>query len=286
MKNLLLVLLTIASVSSFACDIDGVTGIVAENNLYIGVEDQFVGGITEADFNDAIDRAVEIYAPIFKARGKKLVVNRKWTDGTVNAYAQQRGKNWIISMFGGLARHETITKDAFATVICHELGHHIGGAPKKYGNSWASNEGQADYWGSSKCLKKYMEKDDNISIVKDMEIDPHAKEKCEANFADAEEAASCMRGAMAGLSLGNLFKVLRRQTTPIHFTTPDSKVVTRTNHSHPDSQCRLDTYFQGSLCEVDPYTDVSRTDANVGTCNRSAGHELGVRPLCWYAVAN
>jgi len=79
-------------------------------------------------------------------------------------------------MFGGLARHETMTPDGFATVVCHELGHHLGGVPKKFswfGNSWASNEGQADYFGIMKCLRKMFEHEDNVKIVK--EIDDKAR---------------------------------------------------------------------------------------------------------------
>jgi Zn-dependent protease with chaperone function len=54
-------------------------------------------------------------------------------------------------MFGGLARDPLVTKDGFSAVICHEIGHHIAGAPRK-GFSWASNEGQADYFATTKCL--------------------------------------------------------------------------------------------------------------------------------------
>jgi len=74
----------------------------------------------------------------------ELVIDKHWEDGTVNAYASENGNNDVISMFGGLARHPAITPDAFYLVACHEIGHHLGGAPKKGNTQWASNEGQAD----------------------------------------------------------------------------------------------------------------------------------------------
>jgi hypothetical protein len=125
-------------------------------------------------------------------------------------------------MFGGLARHETITEDGFATVVCHEIGHHIGGAPKKsswWGSSWASNEGQADYFGTSKCLRKMMEKEDNTSIIANMEIPAHVTKKCNASFNNIAEISMCQRGAMAGLSLANLFRALRNLDNELKFTT-------------------------------------------------------------------
>ncbi|MBT7609106.1 MAG: hypothetical protein HN576_05085 [Bacteriovoracaceae bacterium] len=270
--------------TSFACDINGTSGIVEDNNLLIPVGAKSVGEVTEVKFNEILDKVEAIYAPVIEAKGKTLQVIRKWEDATVNAYAQQTGNVWKISMFGGLARHDTITADAFALVACHELGHHLGGFPKKrsiWSSSWASNEGQSDYWGNMKCLRKFMEKDDNTAIVAQMTVPSEATKRCQANFNNADDLAMCQRGAMAGLSLGNLFKALRRLTVDLKFDTPDTTVARTTNHSHPAPQCRLDTYFAGALCEQDAYTDVSNTNAATGVCVRNT-HDDGIRPLCWY----
>jgi hypothetical protein len=66
------------------------------------------------------------------------------------------------------------------------------------------------------------------------------------------------------------------------FETPDSAVVSATDESHPDYQCRLDTYFQGAICEIDMNTEIGQSDPNVGTCNRRDNFTQGLRPLCWY----
>ena len=133
------------------------------------VENKFAAsGITEVQFNRVMDRMSLLFTKVVAKTGRKFVIERRWSDATVNAYAHQAvlGVDTIV-MFGGLARHPETTEDAMALVACHELGHHLGGAPKKLqGNPWASNEGQADYWGSMKCLRYYFEADDNISIVK------------------------------------------------------------------------------------------------------------------------
>ncbi|PJB52456.1 MAG: hypothetical protein CO099_12535 [Bdellovibrio sp. CG_4_9_14_3_um_filter_39_7] len=268
-----------------ACDMHGTSGIVEQNDLWISTSDKAANNMTEARFNEIINNVEAIYSPIISTRGKQLEIERKWDDGTVNAYAQQVGNVWKVSMFGGLARHQVVTDDAFALVVCHELGHHLGGQPKKkswWGSSWASNEGQADYFGNSKCLRKYMEKDDNIAIVASLNVPDVATKACQESFTNASDIAMCQRGAMAELSLADLFKALRNSTTPLKFDTPDTKVVTATNDNHPDSQCRLDTYFNGALCDKDAYTDPSDTDAVTGYCVRADGYTSGVRPLCWY----
>ncbi|MFX3675861.1 MAG: hypothetical protein ACN6I6_02400, partial [bacterium] len=232
-----------------------------------------------------LDRIEAIFTPDFAARGKKLDVVRKWSDGTVNAYAQQSGNTWKITMFGGLARHVEATADAFAAVACHELGHHIGGAPKKgsiWGSSWASNEGQSDYYATSKCMRKYMESEDNQAVVAQMEIPEVVTERCEASFANAEEIAMCKRGAMAGEALAKLLNSLRTGSDPVAFTTPDRSVVSSTNHNHPAAQCRLDTYFAGAICDQDASIDPDSSDANTGFCMRVDGYQDGTRPLCWF----
>lgn len=285
-KFLLAILALFYITPVLSCDIHGVTGIVEENSLYIPVGVKNDGGISEDQFNEAIERISAIYDPIIEEMGGKLVVERKWDDGTVNAYAQRLGTNWQVSMFGGLARHEAITQDAFSVVVCHEIGHHIGGAPKKSGwfgsASWASNEGQADYFGTMKCLRKYMEKDNNQLIVKGLEVPALVTKQCSKNFNTPEEVAMCQRGAMAGLSLANLFRSLRSMDEDLKFDTPDPRIVTKTNHGHPAPQCRLDTYFQGALCESNANDDVDQEDPVVGTCSRELGFDSGIRPLCWY----
>jgi hypothetical protein len=133
---------------AFTCTQDGVEGFVPENDLKISENAKRFGGMTEEQFNSVIESVETIYAPIISELGGTLKVVRNWSDSTVNAYAQRVGNEWRVSMFGGLARHDTITADGFALVVCHEIGHHIGGAPRKtstWSNPWASNEGQADY---------------------------------------------------------------------------------------------------------------------------------------------
>lgn len=283
----LLTLTSLFTMNSFACNEDGTEGFLPENDLYISADAKSLtnSNIDEKTFNEVIDKVEEIYSPIIDQMGAKLEVIRKWDDGTVNAYAQQSGKTWKVSMFGGLARHKEITPDGFALVVCHEIGHHIGGAPKKasiWSSSWASNEGQADYFATLKCLRKVFAKEPKRDILTRTDIPSRVKIDCYLQFNNDDERSICARGSMAGMSTARLFQDLRGNETDVKFSTPNETVVRKTDHNHPETQCRLDTYFNGALCSMSDTIDVSQKDETKGVCYRKAGDEKGVRPLCWF----
>ena len=60
----------------------------------------------------------------------------------------------------------------------------------------------------------------------------------------------------------------------------------KTYEDHPETQCRLDTYFAGALCNKDYREDVSQTEEVKGTCHASLGDRVGVRPACWFKARN
>lgn len=108
--KLALISCSIVSLSANACDVEGKTGFMPDNNMYIGV-DTLDSQMTEETFNTVIDRIIEVYSPIVKTKGANLKVVKNWQDGTVNAYANQQGSTWSVHMFGGLARHPMVSND-------------------------------------------------------------------------------------------------------------------------------------------------------------------------------
>lgn len=237
-------------------------------------------GITKEQFDQVLDAVEKIYGPIIAARGARLQVERNWDDDTVNAYAYRSDGAYVIAMFGGLARHETVTQDGFALVACHELGHHIGGGPKIGGYHWATNEGQSDYFANLKCLRRVYASAAAASFTRPLAEGP-AVQACARAYAKPDEQAFCVRSSMAGLSLGTLLATLGGEGVP-RFETPDPAVVAETNDRHPKGQCRLDTYFQGALCAQPVSAEVDDNDHHAGTCTRKNGSLTGIRPRCWY----
>lgn len=260
-----------------------------ENDMKIPVGALTGNGMTEEIFNSVLARIDKHYRPIIEVNGVRFDLQKDWSDDTVNAYAQQQGNTWLIKMFGGLARHEKVTADGFTMVACHELGHHLAGAPRRM--AWASNEGQSDYFATTKCARRIWAEDDNVALMearmasgklKESEVKT-ANAKCNAVWKDGsdQDRALCLRAAMAGLSLGNTLADLGKQGET-SFETPDASEVSRTNHQHPKGQCRTDTYYQGALCTVSHLENFDPKDPEVGACTRAKNNEIGLRPLCWY----
>jgi len=257
-------------------------GFLPENSLRVPARIFQTGGVTQSDFDFVLDEVERHYAPVVTAKGARLQVTRKWESEIVNASASRVGSTYIIRIYGGLARYPSITKDGFMLVACHEMGHHLGGAPKWQGDDWASNEGGADYYATLRCLRHLFTPDDTRRFVETQMIDSHLRTKCEEAYATQEEENFCMRSGMAGLSTAKLFQEVRQVVDVPRFDTPDTSIVDATFDDHPMPQCRLDTYLQGALCMHDTSVELSETDPAMGTCNELNGQSLGVRPRCWF----
>jgi hypothetical protein len=252
-----------------------------DNDLHLQDNVNFTGGISEEEFNQVIDIVNEIYAPVVKSHRGKLKFKRKWKDSTVNASASQFWGTWTVNMYGGLARRPEVTVDGFTMVVCHELGHHLGGFPKSSG--WAANEGQSDYFATFACARKLWGEQNELNAEARSEISKYPKKLCDDMYSNRNDQNFCYRQMLANFSIANLLGALKGDT--VAFNTPDENVVSKTNNSHPAAQCRLDTYVAASLCKsewdinVIPKTEVISAEY---TCARKDGWDVGMRPHCWF----
>lgn len=172
-------------------------------------------GITRTTFNSAIDEVEDIFSPMFERWGCPLIVLRSWQDTTINAQAWQQNGFCFVEMFGGLARYPGMGKRTMQLVLCHEIGHHIGGAPY-YSNTRMSVEGQSDYFATYDCMKR-------------IGVNPET----------------------AALNMAKILAELNDEEEPSRETRAQEKV-TRTLQGHPRAQCRLDTYDAAYLNQARP----------------------------------
>jgi len=244
----------------------------------------FSNEITEFKVNQMASRFIKLWSSdiesIFK---KKLIINIDWSNDRVNAHAtRDKKRNLIINLLGGMVRHPEMTEDALLFILCHELGHHLGGAPKKFRGtsskrSWSSIEGQADYFAASKCLPKVFANKDETKILERVE-----------NFRELDLESSpckseqCQRVILAGLAIGKVFATLRDGWSPPSLVNPSSIEVLKTNQKHPEPQCRLDTIISGVLCHrTTKFKEFDNLDPKKGACNRPNFNEEA-RPKCWF----
>ena len=280
----LLLCLTLFPFKVFSCTESG-KGFLPENDRKYPVEFKSAG-LTLAQYHSTINKFEKVYAPIVRSWGAKLLIDRKWENDTVNAgtLRQNRGKTWVINLYGGYARHPATTPDSYLLVMCHEIGHHIGGAPKKIIDSkthWASTEGQSDYYATLKCLRKIFRHDDNASIVRSLPIPESIRTECAASFRKASDFYLCLRTSFAGMAVSEVNADIRNMPTP-EIDRTDSRIVSTTFNDHPEPQCRLNTYFQGAVCTVPSIRSVSQVNEMSGTCHPKLKYTKGLRPGCWY----
>lgn len=265
------------------------------NDLNLQDNMNFAANITQDEFNSIVDSIVDVYKPLAKAHGGNLKANKNWTDSTVNASANQLFWTWSVNMYGGLARRPEVTRDGFALVVCHELGHHFGGYPFVGGSGWAANEGQADYFATESCARKIWadQKEDNAAFRN--QVDSYVKDRCDAIWKTEDEQNLCYRISVGGESLARLLAVLGQDSEP-RYDTPDTKKVSKTDDQHPAAQCRLDTYLAGSLCAASFDSNIipgrsnkkgegsiqAEQDAAKYSCTASSNYSEGLRPACWF----
>jgi hypothetical protein len=265
---------------------EGEKTFMPPNNLHL---EKAVGGLTEAQFNEVIDRATEVYGPIFSQFGATLEFSRLWSDNTVNASADQPSSTrWRVTMYGGLARRPEVTEDGFAMVICHEFGHHLAGFP--FVQSWAANEGQSDYFATGACAFRLFNANPELVAKARDELPADMKAKCD-DAHPAQDRDVCYRALLAGKSLGDL---LAGGPDKVAFNTPDTSTVSRTNNQHPAAQCRLDTYVSGALCGPSKWNyglipgkgmaNRNSVDAQNEAFAHSCTTGAQARPACWFAA--
>lgn len=239
-------------------------------------------GLSKEIYLDAIEKVKKIYEPIVNAKGGTLdFPEHHWSNnsvnGTVNRYSDGR---WTVDVYGGYARHKLATVDSLLFILCHELGHHLGETHYYSGSYfWASGEGQADYFSTTKCMRNVLENEDNEAYLKEVSYPDFLKSQCESQFANYKDQLICIRSALAGYGMT---KVWVNGNVNFSFDTPTQTKASATYTYHPEHQCRIDTYLQGALCEVPASVENIPGDYRVGNCNISTGHEVGLRPGCWF----
>ncbi len=284
MLKLLLCLSLIIPINVFSCTEPG-EGFLPPNNRKYSVDFKNAG-LTVEEYHATIDKFEKVYRSVARSFGAKLQIERKWESETVNAGTLRRdaGRTWVINLYGGYARHPVTTPDSYLLVLCHEIGHHIGGAPKKVfesGTHWASTEGQSDYFATLKCLRRIFRHDNNEEIVRDLEIPESIRTACAASFTRPFDYSLCLRVGFAGIAVSKVNADIRNVPEP-EIGEFDSTIVSATSNKHPMPQCRLDTYFQGALCPVSSLRPVSQVNEVRGTCHPSLNFTTGLRPSCWY----
>lgn len=275
--------------------------ILPPNNLHLDSTPGFLENMTEQEFGETIERVKTYYDPIVTSHGAELRFDKNWKSSYVGATAQKAGEfdeTWLVTMYGGLARRPEVTKDAFLLVICHEMGHLLAGFPFYERADRLSSEGQSDYFATHSCSKNIWRGDEAFNASFREKVDSFVKDKCDNAYTALSEQNLCYRQALASQSLAALLSALEDSVSPPSLLTPDQTKVAKNLNSHPKAQCRLDTYFSGSLCKVDfdenfipgnehrfhseKWGEAESEALQVSCRQDNPEHILSARPKCWF----
>ena len=226
--------------------------------------------VTLESFRAMTEKFKLIMSPDVQKIRKNLVLDLRVNDGgdryMVKAEADVQGRNAIVRLYGGMARHELINLDGLTLILCHELGHHLAGPPiRRFDQPWSSAEGQADYWATQYCAKKmWQEESWEIPVT----THPNVLKACQAT----SSLKLCVRLMNASLVMTNVLKSMRRMQRAINFDEiPSTHSVGQTVTDHPGIACRFKTLIGGSLCPIDE------------KCPRMSEELMSSgKPACWF----
>jgi hypothetical protein len=273
---------------------------VPEDQIVLRSFKDQAGNLSEEQFRDILSAVQTAYEGIVKTHGGTLTIDGKWNGNQLNARATQTGERWRVEVTGALARLPELTADGLTLIVCHELGHHLGGFPygeRKMGDEkvWSANEGQADYFSAHVCARKMWGQDGKLNAGFRAQVSDFVKARCNAAWATAEQQDICYRTAVATQSVMRAMAVVTGMREP-NFETPDTSTVGTTFNAHPEPQCRMDTIFQASICVV-PFDEKiipgkspsggsnsleAEKESGLRTCTNLSRQSAGLRPACWF----
>ncbi len=208
------------------------TSASAAEYFSIPVDAANVGPVTQANAEKISADLIRLYfVEAFQKTQKPMMIQVLWEMPYFGAgVVEEAGPVIAIKVFGGMIRNPEMTEDILAAVMCHEIGHVIGGAPYQdvIDAEWTSVEGQSDFFAASKCLPRYFQ------MLQPRLTNVQLKQKIE-------------------LAALGFFLISQKYATPdqvsvsLEKTAPEVAIELN-RHSYPSDQCRLDTFKAGAAC--------------------------------------
>jgi hypothetical protein len=233
-----------------------------------------------------------VYTEEFAQLGGPFKVNFFRSIPSLYSFATIKNGSYEVAIMGGNLDKRVMDLDSLRLLVCHEIGHFLGGAPKRIlldpteDQPWNSVEGAADYYASLKCMKRVLKDQDHAVVLEGREVRDAITTPCRTRYENQDDQSLCIRSALAAEKLSLFFAISAQSTLVPQVETPDTSRVERTRFEHPPLQCRLDTYWAGILCPVPTNQSLDDKNPNRGACQEAADGLPQARPPCWFRAAD
>lgn len=229
---------------------------------------------------------IEIATPYVKRANLDRIYIAEDYDHTLYTGGVQIHENSARVMFGSEFRsmYERLSDDAYAEILCHELGHIVGETSPNNSPTGEeiSPEAESDYFAGAVCLKKLFRKYPATDVLIP---DPIVISTCAKQYNESSEQKLCERVAMAGIDFFTSFHHSFKRAKIINGT-EDFYAIPNLNKKdqrfytfYPSFQCRAETLASGAYCNTSE-KDFDRAIAN-WHCKKDI-NPMGARPSCWY----
>lgn len=160
-----------------------------------------------------------------------------------NALASMENRKRKVVLNLGLILHPKVTKDVLTLIGCHEVGHHLGGPPRKL-EPPLSYEGQADYFAPQACFDRWI----TLTPPGSYSIRPEIQQYCRTLVPFRRGTVeSCFRTLEASVLLAEIFAGIKRVASVPRLEQQEIMRVAESLADHGTPQCRLDTFRNGFL---------------------------------------
>ncbi len=233
-----------------------------------------------------LTRALETtYADQVRSLGGKLKFTLKETTGSPNAFAAKRTDGtWEVTVMESLLTMEEQTKSSLGIILCHEIGHFLGGEPYVVGIQLTpavrsrapkkmSCEGQADYFATSECIKTLNRKLPDLFADNKGLLNPMMAGECNQNYENKEDINLCLETLVASYQTVLVYqKMLQQMNVPQSFfgkidNDPTDRVLNSVGE-YPSLDCRYETFLNGTMC----------SELSGNECH----DRKWSRPACWF----
>ncbi len=195
------------------------------------------------EFENRLDIIEALYGDlIFEKFGAPLKINKMWNVRQVffQADVDEAGEPNIY-LGGGALILPKYTPDVFTLIVCHEIGHLIGGAPYKTEHHYSSSvEGQADFFAAS-CTSKVFENKRIIKTKPQSITDRETDEFCSHRDIKIGTNDSCMRIIHV---LSNLFSDNLKKSGDLNsILNMEFPKIEHTLNQRPSTVCQIYTFL-------------------------------------------